>query len=116
MAWLALRQNFTSLGREWLSMLEQKEIQVMSIYLSPLWKRGIKGDLKMECPFFLYKISPGSSFPKRGIKEVYSNGINISSFKNYCSAALLRYCSIKPVMLYSFGKTKLLPDIYYEEE
>jgi hypothetical protein len=82
----------------------------------PLWKRGIKGDLKMECPFFLYKISPGSSFPKRGIKEVYSNGINISSFKNYCSAALLRYCSIKPVMLYSFGKTKLLPDIYYEEE
>jgi len=60
----------------------------VNIFL-PLWKRGIKGDLKMECPFFLYKISPNHSFSKRGIKGVYSNGINISSLKNCCSAALL---------------------------
>gem|GEM_PF-4478759 len=59
----------------------------------PLWKRGIKGDLKMECPFFLYKISPGPSFPKRGIKEVYSNIPMELIFLPLKTAALLRYCS-----------------------
>jgi len=37
-----------------------------SLSYSSLWKRGARGDLKMEYPFFLYKISPNPSLPKRG--------------------------------------------------
>jgi len=83
MAWLALRQNFTGLGKEWLSMLEQQmgspegrrlsgvessraegDSGNVNIFL-PLWKRGIKGDLKMECPFFFIK-SPLAPLFQRG--------------------------------------------------
>jgi len=86
MTWLALRQNFTGLGNEWLSMLEQRwgpesrrlsgvessraegDSGNVNIFL-PLWKRGIKGDLKMECPFFLYKISLAPLFQRGELRE-----------------------------------------------
>ena len=99
----------------------------INIFL-PLWKRGIKGDLKMKCPFF-YKISPGPSFPKRGIMELTS-----LSFKNCCCTALPRYCAIfdadkvsstltirprqKGDFFYpmGFGKRKKLQDFFVDEK
>ena len=36
--------------------------------MSPLWKRGIKGDFKNKSLLFMiHKISPDPSLPKRGI-------------------------------------------------
>jgi tRNA(Ile)-lysidine synthase len=87
-----------------------------------------KGDLKMKCPFF-YKISPGPSFPKRGIMELTS-----LPFKNCCCTALPRYCAIfdadkvsstltirprqKGDFFYpmGFGKRKKLQDFFVDEK